>query len=300
MAGAAVRAVRLEAPDYHFDVGALQDAVTPRTKLVLVNSPHNPTGKVFDVDRARCDRVALRRARPHRRHRRGLRAHGVRRRARAAGVAARAWPSGPLTISSAGKTFSFTGWKIGWACGPADLVAAVRTAKQFLTFVNGAPFQPAVAVGLGLGDGYFEELCDGLRAAPRPALRRARGRRLHRPPAGRHVLRHRGHPPAHRRGRRHVLPGAARSLRRGRGADVGVLRGPRTRPDHLIRFSFCKRPEVLAAAVQRLGAAPRRLSAVARARTRPGSHRRGPWPGRRRAPAASPPPGSTRSPRCTR
>ncbi|MDQ1586346.1 MAG: N-succinyldiaminopimelate aminotransferase, partial [Actinomycetota bacterium] len=66
-----------------------------------------------------------------------------------------------LTISSAGKTFSFTGWKVGWAVGPADLVTAVRTAKQFLTFVSGAPFQPAIAVGLGLPDAYY----DGLRAS---------------------------------------------------------------------------------------------------------------------------------------
>jgi N-succinyldiaminopimelate aminotransferase len=69
-----------------------------------------------------------------------------------------------LTISSAGKTFSFTGWKVGWAVGPADLVTAVRTAKQFLTFVSGAPFQPAIALGLGLPDSYFTRLRDSLRA----------------------------------------------------------------------------------------------------------------------------------------
>ena len=61
-----------------------------------------------------------------------------------------------LTVSSAGKIFSFTGWKIGWACGPAELVEAVRTAKQFLTFVNGAPLQHAVAVGLRLGDEFYD------------------------------------------------------------------------------------------------------------------------------------------------
>jgi len=81
-----------------------------------------------------------------------------------------------LTVSSAAKTFSFTGWKIGWACGPAPLVAAVRTVKQFLTYVNGAPFQPAVAAGLALGDEFYaaaaaslaarrDRLCDGLAAA---------------------------------------------------------------------------------------------------------------------------------------
>jgi N-succinyldiaminopimelate aminotransferase len=69
-----------------------------------------------------------------------------------------------LTISSAGKTFSFTGWKVGWATGPRKLVAAVQTAKQFLTFVSGAPFQPAVALALGLPDAYFAELTAGLQA----------------------------------------------------------------------------------------------------------------------------------------
>src|SRR5205823_5970859 len=88
-----------------------------------------------------------------------------------------------LTASSAGKTFSFTGWKIGWACGPAALVNAVRTAKQFLTYVNGAPFQPAVVVGLGLGDDYFGGLRDEL-AAKRDLLCEGlekAGFRVHRP-----------------------------------------------------------------------------------------------------------------------
>jgi N-succinyldiaminopimelate aminotransferase len=68
-----------------------------------------------------------------------------------------------LTISSGGKTFSFTGWKIGWASGPAPLVAAVRTAKQFLTYVNGAPFQHAIAHALQLPDAYFTDLAADLR-----------------------------------------------------------------------------------------------------------------------------------------
>jgi N-succinyldiaminopimelate aminotransferase len=84
-------------------------------------------------------------------------------------------------VSSAGKTFNVTGWKIGWICGPAPLVAAVRTAKQFLTYVNGGPFQPAVAAGLRLPDTYFAELArdlayrrdvlaEGLRAAGLPLI----------------------------------------------------------------------------------------------------------------------------------
>ncbi len=62
-----------------------------------------------------------------------------------------------ITISSGGKTFSFTGWKVGWACAKPELIAAIRSVKQFLTFVNAAPFQPAIAVGLRLGDDYFAE-----------------------------------------------------------------------------------------------------------------------------------------------
>ena len=65
-------------------------------------------------------------------------------------------------ISSGGKTFNTTGWKIGWVCGPRELVAAVRTAKQFLTYVNGGPFQPAIAAGLRLGDDYFSGLAADL------------------------------------------------------------------------------------------------------------------------------------------
>ena len=68
-----------------------------------------------------------------------------------------------LTISSGGKTFSFTGWKVGWVCGPAELVTAVRTVKQFLTYVNAAPFQHAIAVGLGLDDDYFRTFTDDMR-----------------------------------------------------------------------------------------------------------------------------------------
>jgi N-succinyldiaminopimelate aminotransferase len=68
-----------------------------------------------------------------------------------------------LTISSGGKTFAFTGWKVGWATGPAELVGAVRTTKQFLTYVNAAPLQPAIAVGLSLGDDYYASLAGDLR-----------------------------------------------------------------------------------------------------------------------------------------
>jgi len=151
MAGARRRVVQLRTPDWSFDPDALRAAITPRTKLLLLNSPHNPTGKVFSRDElalvARLcvdhDLVAVTDE---------VYEHLVFEGehlplANFPGMADRT-----ITISSAGKTFSCTGWKVGWVCARPDLVAAVRTAKQFLTYVNGAPFQPAVAVGLGLPD----------------------------------------------------------------------------------------------------------------------------------------------------
>jgi N-succinyldiaminopimelate aminotransferase len=175
MAGARLRPVTLVPPDHAADIDALAGLVTDRTRLVLLNSPHNPTGKVFTTDELAAiarlcvehDLIAVTdEVYEH------LVFDGTHQPlATFPGMAERT-----LTISSAGKTFSFTGWKIGWVCGPAELVAAVRTAKQFLTYVNGAPFQPAVAVGLGLGDDFYADLCatlqakrdvlcDGLRAA---------------------------------------------------------------------------------------------------------------------------------------
>jgi N-succinyldiaminopimelate aminotransferase len=150
MAGATARVVTLATPDWTFDPAALAGAVTPRTRLVLLNSPHNPTGKVFDdaeLDAvARCciehdllcvtdevyEHLVFEGAHLPMAVRPGMRERTV-------------------TISSAGKTFSFTGWKIGWACAPAPLLAAVRAAKQFLTFTNGTPFQLAIAHALDAG-----------------------------------------------------------------------------------------------------------------------------------------------------
>lgn len=163
MAGASRRVVTLNAPDWSFEPEALEAAVTPRTRLLLLNSPHNPTGKLFGPEEleaiARCcvehDLVAVTDE---------VYEHLVydgdhRPLATFPGMAERT-----LTVSSAGKTFSFTGWKVGWACGPAPLVAAVRAAKQFLTFVNGAPFQHAVAQALTGGSRYVEPTVRELRA----------------------------------------------------------------------------------------------------------------------------------------
>jgi N-succinyldiaminopimelate aminotransferase len=159
----------LLAPDsagnYVFDPDELRAAITSRTKLVLVNTPHNPTGKVFTRDELQLiadlvqehDLIAVTDEVYEHLPFEG-RVHIPL--STLAGMAERT-----LTISSGGKTFHTTGWKIGWMTGPRELVAAARTAKQFLSFVNGAPFQPAIAVGLGLPDSYFQRLRANLQIA---------------------------------------------------------------------------------------------------------------------------------------
>jgi N-succinyldiaminopimelate aminotransferase len=172
MAGATRRVVTLQPPDYGFDADALRAAITPRTKLLLLNSPHNPTGKVFT--RAELDVVATL-AREH-----DLLVvtdevyeHLVFEGEHIPIATLPEMRERTVTISSGGKTFSFTGWKVGWICAQPALVNAVKTAKQFLTYVNAGPFQYAIALGLGLPDDYFagftadmrekrDRLCAGL------------------------------------------------------------------------------------------------------------------------------------------
>jgi N-succinyldiaminopimelate aminotransferase len=175
MAGAERRVVTLHPPQYSFDADALHAAITPRTKLILLNSPHNPTGKVFvrgeleliaELARAHDLLVVTDEVYEHLvfdgEHIPLATLPGMRERT--------------VSISSGGKTFSFTGWKVGWICAPPELVTAVKTAKQFLTYANAGPFQEAIAVGLRLPDEYFSEfaadmrdkrdrLCAGLAAA---------------------------------------------------------------------------------------------------------------------------------------
>ncbi len=178
MAGARMRGVLLSpegvgpdgrgsGPDgrrrFTFDPDELERAFSPKTRLLLLNTPHNPTGKVFDDDElaliaelcVRHDVIAVTdEVYEH------LVFDGTHHPLTTfPGMAERT-----LTVSSGGKTFSFTGWKIGWAVGPPELITAVRTAKQFLTFVNGAPFQPAIAAGLRLGDDYYESFVGELLA----------------------------------------------------------------------------------------------------------------------------------------
>jgi N-succinyldiaminopimelate aminotransferase len=157
-AGGVRRAVTLRAPDYRFDPDELEAAVTDRTKLLLLNSPHNPTGHVFDADElAAVAEVA-------RRHDLVVVTDEVYEHLTFddhAHVPLSTLPGmfeRTVTISSSGKTFSFTGWKIGWATGPADLVAAVEGAKNWLSYSSGAPFQPAIAQALDHDHAFHEQL----------------------------------------------------------------------------------------------------------------------------------------------
>ena len=162
MAGAQRRIVQLRAPDWSFEPEALENAITDRTRLILVNTPHNPTGKVFS--RAELEVIAD----ACRRH--DLIAvtdevyeHLVYESPHISLATLPGMAERTITISSAAKTFSFTGWKVGWACARPELIAAIRTAKQFLTFVNAAPFQHAIAEGLTESDDYLVEAAQVLR-----------------------------------------------------------------------------------------------------------------------------------------
>jgi N-succinyldiaminopimelate aminotransferase len=164
LAGAQRRTSVLRFPDFAIDEASLRAAFSDRTRLVLLNTPHNPTGKVFT--RAELDLVCEL-AREHDawvvtdevyEH---LVFDGAQHIPVASlpGMAERT-----ITISSGGKTFSTTGWKVGWLHGPAEVVDAARAVKQFLTFVASGPFQPAIATGLTLGDDFYRDLAGSLQA----------------------------------------------------------------------------------------------------------------------------------------
>lgn len=173
LAGATRVSVPLTTDALRPDVAAIRAALTPRTRLLLLNSPHNPTGVVFTPEEL-ADLAALAvehdllvladEAYEHL----WFDEHQHVPIATLPGMFERT-----VTVGSGGKTFSFTGWKVGWATGPADLIAAVRVVRQHLSYVSGGPFQYAIAEGLRLPDTYFDRfradlaakrdrLCDGL------------------------------------------------------------------------------------------------------------------------------------------
>ena len=162
LAGGVRRVITLNTPDYSFSIDDLEKLITAKTKAILLNSPHNPTGKVFTHNElsqianlciehdlvAICDEVYEHLVFEGQ-HIPLIQYPGMRDRT--------------IQISSAGKTFSFTGWKIGWVCAQPALLDTVRTAKQFLTYVNGAPFQHAIAEALNLTDHYFDNFLEDMR-----------------------------------------------------------------------------------------------------------------------------------------
>jgi len=257
LAGARAVPVLL-APDaggrYVFDPDELRQAVTPRTKLILLNTPHNPTGKVFDADELALvaevaidhdlvvvtDEVYEHLLFDGRRHVPIATLPGMFERT--------------LTISSGGKTFHTTGWKIGWMSGAEPLVAAAKTAKQFLTFVNGAPFQPAMAVGLRMPDAYFDSLAATLQTARDRLVDGlgAAGFTAHVPEATYFIT----------VDIRSVDPsGDGMAFCRSLPERCGVVAVPDevfyVRPEHgrhLVRFACCKRPDVIDEAARRLAA----------------------------------------------
>src|SRR5579875_71709 len=252
MAGGVRVPVTLRPPGFRPDLEALRAAVTPRTRVILLNSPHNPTGAVFGRDEV----AAIARSARERdllvvtdevyedvvfsgEHVPMASLPGMRERT--------------VSISSAGKTFSFTGWKIGWVTATAELTAAVRAAKQFLTYVSGGPFQYAVAEALALPDAYFAGLRDDLRMK-RDLLGGGLaelGFEVY-PPDGTYFVTTDIRPLGE-------ADGVAFCQELPRRAGVVAIPSLVFYDDHeagrsQVRFTFCKRPEVLKEALNRLSA----------------------------------------------
>lgn len=254
LAGARHVGVPLRWPDFAPDHDELRAAVTDRTRIILINSPHNPTGTVLDratlelvVDLAHrhdaiivSDEVYEHLSYDDTPHLPVSTLPGARERT--------------VTISSGGKTFATTGWKVGWVVAPPDLLGPILAVKQFLTYVNAAPFQPAIAAGLLMPDSFFAGAAATLQAKRdllSDGLRRA------------------GFGVARPRGSYFVIADAAPlgfddavDLCRRLPELAGVVAIPVTafiRPEHrdgsrsLLRFAFCKRVPVLEEAAGRLG-----------------------------------------------
>lgn len=257
MAGATRVAVPLRVPapgsgvGFALDADALRSAITPRTRMIIANSPHNPTGMVFSRDElSAIAHVAIEHdlivvsdeAYEHL-------VFGDARHVPIAtlpGMFARS-----VTIGSGGKSFSFTGWKVGWASGPTDLITAVRVVRQHLSYVSAGPFQAAIATGLRFPDSYFTEFANSL--ARRRDLLSAGLRAV-----GLEVLPTDG---------TYFITSDIRPLGRSDGKqfcdwlvrEVGVAAIPieALADDEeafapYVRWTFCKRPDVLAEALERL------------------------------------------------
>ncbi|MFC7491809.1 MULTISPECIES: pyridoxal phosphate-dependent aminotransferase [unclassified Knoellia] len=253
LAGAVRRTSVLRFPDFAVDEDSLRAAFSARTRLVLLNTPHNPTGKVFtraelelicELAREFDAWVVTDEVYEH------LVFDGLEHVpvATLPGMAERT-----LTISSAGKTFSTTGWKVGWVSGPAQAVAAVRTVKQFLTYVASGPFQPAVALGLGLGDDVYAGLSRSMEGKRDLLVSALRGIGLDvSVPGGTYFVVADAAPLGATDALEFCreLPARAGVA----GVPVSVFHDDVDAARTLVRFAFCKRDDVLRDAAARLAA----------------------------------------------
>jgi N-succinyldiaminopimelate aminotransferase len=247
-AGAVRRPVTLRPPDFALDPDELRAAVGPRTRLLLLNTPHNPTGRVLSgAELAAVAEVCIE-------HDLVCISDEVYEHlvydgehvppATLPGMAERT-----LTISSVGKSFSVTGWKTGWCSGPAELVAATRTVKQFLTFAGGTPLQHGAAAALGLPPTALYELrdslarkrdmlCEGLVSAGLEPLRSAATYFVN-ADVGTDAIEF-----------CRALPERAGVV----AIPTSVFYDDKDAARSLVRFAFCKRDEVIAEASRRLAA----------------------------------------------
>ncbi|WP_440696984.1 aminotransferase class I/II-fold pyridoxal phosphate-dependent enzyme [Clavibacter nebraskensis] len=254
LAGGIHRTVPLHAPDFQPRPDDLRAAVTDRTRVILLNDPHNPTGTVLSREvRELVVELAIA-------HDAVIVTDEVYEHLVFDGshVPVATLPGArdrTVTISSGGKTFRTTGWKIGWMTAPAPLVSAILAVKQFLTFVNGAPFQPAIATGLALPDAVFDGIAADLRRK-RDLLAAgltAAGFRIHLPRAGYFIVADAA--PLGFADARELclrLPGLVGVV----GVPLSAFCRPPLAEEHasLVRFAFCKRIDVLEEAASRLAA----------------------------------------------
>ena len=250
LAGARLVTVPLEWPAFTPDPDRIRAAFSDRTRIVLVNDPHNPTGAVLDratrelvVDLATRHDALIVTDEVYEHLRFGTPHEPI---ATLPGAAERT-----ITISSGGKTFSTTGWKIGWLHARADLVTAILSVKQFLTYVNGAPFQPAIAAGLDLPDSFFTGVADDLRTQRDILLEGLRGAGLDvSVPGGSYFVIADAAPLGATDARAFCRELATRAGVA--GIPVSAFTATPGAYPGLVRFAFCKRPEVLRDAARRL------------------------------------------------
>ncbi|MEA2332308.1 MAG: N-succinyldiaminopimelate aminotransferase [Thermoleophilaceae bacterium] len=252
LAGGAVRPIALEPPGWRLDEAAVRAAATANARVLLLNSPHNPTGRVLDESELEllarlCRELDLIAVTDE------VYEHLVYDGRHVPLATLPGMWERTLTVSSLGKTHSLTGWKVGWVSGPVELVARVRGVKQFLSFAGGTPLQHAAAIGMSMPDDAIAELARALRSK-RDRLAAGLGA------AGFEVLPSAG---------TYFLNADARPLGEDDAArlcqslphEAGVAAIPvsafSSTPDgparSIVRFAFCKRDEVLDEAIERLG-----------------------------------------------